>query len=110
MAVAAWLGRGARCERRGARMAALRALLLLGECGRGAPSARGSAPCGAAGAARPARWSPALGGWAVGSAALRRAPGAPRLLPGRALPAAGGTAARRVCAALHGSAVGAAIR
>lgn len=117
MAVAAWLGRGARCERRGARMAALRALLLLllGECGRGAPSARGSAPCGAAGAARPARWSPALGGWAVGSAALRCAalrcaPGAPRLLPGRALPAAGGTAARRVCAALHGSAVGAAIR
>lgn len=72
VAVAAWLGRGARCERRGARMAALRALLLLlGECGRGAPSARGSAPCGAAGAARPARWSPALGGWAVGSAALR---------------------------------------
>lgn len=80
----------------------MRALLLLGEYGRGAPTARDSAPRGAAGAARPAlgapRWGVGGGRWAAPR------PGAPRLLPGRALPAAGGTAARRVCAAPHGSA------
>lgn len=87
----------------------MRALLLLGEYGRGAPTARDSAPRGAAGAARPALGAPR---WGVGGG-QRRVRGRlaccrAALCPQRVAPRPAGCA--RLRTAPRGSAVGAAIR